>query len=189
MIVAPRRVRARTHHSPAQGCVKSRTLRRAGSSGATFTSPRNPPQTLGNPTSPQDIHKENQHLILRNLGPHSRFPLCDSPDRADPFLTGPDRKTPDGRSGLRARAGEWRVQAGRDPESKRTNATVVGPRPVAPAGKRAMRLRRPFGSVVATGVRKGLWMGRVRQRADLSGRRQGGRKTMQGPRPSTWRLF
>jgi hypothetical protein len=46
-----------------------------------------------------------------------------------------------------------------------------------------------FGSAVATGVRKDLWMRETRQRVDPSGRRQGGRKTVQGPRPSTWRLF
>ena len=193
------RVALCTHHAapPPVGALPSPLVGEGEGRGAprgaglpAFTSPLNLAQTLGNLTSPQDIHKENQRFIHRNLLQDRQIPLRDSPSPGQPSLTAPDRKTPDGRNGLRAAAGG---KAGRKPGSDhpevhgRAQMQRVS-RPRGSAGKRAMRLRTVFGPDVA-GVLANPGCGKPGNGRTHQEGVRGVARPMQGPRPSTWRLF
>src|SRR5690606_8442321 len=133
---------------------------------AAFTSPRNPAQRLHNPTSPQDIHKENQCFIPKNLAGSGQIPLRDSPRPGQPFLTAPDRETPDGPNGLRAAAGGTAGRnSGAGPRTCTDAGECDGAQPWRPGGERVGAPAEGVRAAVATGGREALWVRDARQRA------------------------
>ncbi len=152
----------------------ARTLRHR----AAFTSPRNPAQSLPNPTSPQDIHKENQCFIPRNLSGRRHIPLRDSPLPGQPFLTAPDRETPDGRNGLRAAAGgKAGCKPGSEPRKRTDERERDGSRTWRTSGERVGAAAEGSSGCRGNRGSQGPLDGKARKRVDPSGRRQGGRKT------------
>src|SRR5690606_15434866 len=167
--------RTRSGASPATCAGVPGQARDAQSPRAAFTSPRNPAQSLHNPTSPQDIHKENQCFIPKNLAGSGQIPLRDSPRPGQPFLTAPDRETPDGRNGLRAAAGgKAGCKSGSEPRKCTDERRCEGSHDLSIGGETVEAAAEGLRAAVATGGRKALWMRDARQRAGPIRKASGG---------------
>src|SRR5690606_26817361 len=129
-------------------------------------------------------------FIPRNLAGCRRISLRDSPLPGQPSLTAPDRETPDGRNGLRAAAGgKAGCKPGSEPRKRTDERECDGSRTWRTSGERVGAAAEGLRAAVATGVRKGLWMGMPGNGSTCQEGVRGVARPVQGPRPSTWRLF
>lgn len=101
--------------------------------------------------------------------------MRDSPRSGEPFPTATDRKTPGGRGGLRARAGDgWGASPDPKPGMRTDKRGCAGSMIPGIGGETVEAAAVGLRAAVATGACKGSRMRKARQRVDPSGRRQGG---------------